>query len=259
MILTYLAISVFGLIILYFFLKFFFSKKKKQTNEIPKHWHVLLHDKVLFYKKLNKEEQLCFREQVQFFFNKINIESVGFELEELDELLVASSAVIPVFNFKNWSYSNIKTVLIYPDYFNEDLQFDIEATNKTIGGLIGNGRFENQMILSRKALHHGFLNKTDKGNTGIHEFIHLLDKLDGTVDGIPKVLLANENVLPWLELIHKKIEAINKDSSDIRSYGGTSKEEFFAVASEYFFERPMLLKRKHPELFRMLSDCFKKV
>jgi len=87
----------------------------------------------------------------------------------------------------------------------------------------------------------------------------LLDKLDGTVDGIPKVLLANENVLPWLELIHKKIEAINKDSSDIRSYGGTSKEEFFAVASEYFFERPMLLKRKHPELFRMLSDCFKKV
>ncbi len=54
------------------------------------------------------------------------------------------------------------------------------------------------------------------------------------------------------------MEAINNNKSDIRSYGGTSQTEFFAVASEYFFERPKLMKRKHPELYRMLEDCFQK-
>jgi Mlc titration factor MtfA (ptsG expression regulator) len=52
------------------------------------------------------------------------------------------------------------------------------------------------------------------------------------------------------------MEAINDNKSDIRNYGGTNEAEFFAVASEYFFERPDLLQRKHPELYKMLADCF---
>ena len=52
------------------------------------------------------------------------------------------------------------------------------------------------------------------------------------------------------------MENINNDTSDIRKYGGTSQAEFFAVASEYFFERPKLFKQKHPELYKMLSLCF---
>ncbi len=245
------------MLIVFYVLKLRSKKDKVEIKETPpEHWHDLLLENVMFYRKLNSDDQSYFRRQIQFFLNDVTIESVEFELEELDRLLVASSAVIPVFGFENWSYPNINTVIIYPDYFNEHLEFHSKAKGKNIGGLVGNGRFDNQMILSRRALHHGFSNKTDKGNTGIHEFVHLLDKLDGKVDGIPKALLNNKNVLLWLDLIHDKMEAINKDKSDIRNYGGTSKEEFFAVASEYFFERPMLLKRKHPELYKMLSNCF---
>ena len=53
------------------------------------------------------------------------------------------------------------------------------------------------------------------------------------------------------------MEAINDNHSDIRKYGGTNQAEFFAVASEYFFERPELLEKKHPELYEMLMKCFK--
>ena len=112
------------------------------------------------------------------------------------------------------------------------------------------------MILSRKALHHGFNNKSDKGNTAIHEFIHLLDKADGDIDGIPAALLDKQFTIPYLQLVHKEMEAINNDKSDIRNYGGTSEIEFLAVAGEYFFERPKLFKRKHPELYKMLEACF---
>ncbi|CAL2089756.1 conserved protein of unknown function [Tenacibaculum sp. 190524A02b] len=234
------------------------SKRKVEVAHIPipKHWEALLEEHVLFYKRLNKEDRIHFKKRMQAFLSYVTIHPVDFELEDLDILLVASSAVIPVFGFDNWNYPNIKKVIIYPDYFNEDLDYKAKAKNKNIGGLVGNGAFDNKMILSRRALHHGFANKTDKGNTGIHEFVHLLDKLDGSIDGVPEALLQNENISAWLDLVYEKMEAINKDRSDIRSYGGTSKEEFFAVAAEYFFERPMLLKRKHPELYKMLAQCF---
>ena len=57
--------------------------------------------------------------------------------------------------------------------------------------------------------------------------------------------------------MHRKMEEINNDESDIRNYGGTNKVEFFTVASEYFFERPDLMRRKHPDLYEMLVKCFR--
>ncbi len=53
------------------------------------------------------------------------------------------------------------------------------------------------------------------------------------------------------------IAIINKNQSDINPYGATNKAEFFAVASEYFFESPQLLQKKHPQLYDMLEQIFK--
>lgn len=235
--------------------------KKKKTIKfvVPEGWTSLLEQHVLFYKKLKTADKQRFVKKMGLFLGSVKIMGVDFELDDLDRILVASSAIIPVFRFDNWCYPNIKEVIVYPDYFNYNLEFNSKSKNRTIGGLVGTGVFKNKMILSRRALRHGFANKTDKGNTGIHEFVHLIDKLDGKIDGIPKALMKNESQLLWLNLIHEKMEAINEDKSDIRNYGGTSKEEFFAVAAEYFFERPKLLKRKHPELYKMLEDCFIKI
>jgi Mlc titration factor MtfA (ptsG expression regulator) len=52
------------------------------------------------------------------------------------------------------------------------------------------------------------------------------------------------------------MEAIRRDESDIRSYAATNQAEFFAVSSEYFFSRPKLMRRKHPEIYKMLNLCF---
>lgn len=255
---SYIIVISILLIVLFIGLK---PKKKRKLIPldkvvIPEHWHQILVENILFYKKLTKNEQHFFRAKMVRFLESTNIEAIHFELEELDTLLIGASAIIPVFRFPNWNYNNLSTVLIYPDYFDEDLQFSNTSKGKNIAGLVGTGRFENQMILSRKALHHGFSNKTDKGNTAIHEFIHLLDKADGVTDGIPNVLLDKQYTIPYLQLVHQKMEQINADDSDIRNYGGTSQIEFLAVAGEYFFERPKLLKRKHPALYEMLESCF---
>ncbi len=57
-------------------------------------------------------------------------------------------------------------------------------------------------------------------------------------------------------MVQKKIKQMTEEASDINPYGATNQAEFFAVVSEYFFERPDLLESKHPELFRMLTTIF---
>lgn len=234
----------------------FMLSRKRKPQPFPPSWTSILDKEILFYKELSPEKQAYFRKRMMAFLAEVNVEAVQFELTDRDRVFVAASAVIPIFNFGDWHYNNLDTVLIYPDYFNADLEFHSESEDRTIGGMVGTGQFENHMILSRKALDFGFSNKTDKGNTAIHEFVHLLDKMDGNTDGIPEYLLGKENIAPWLKLIHREMEAIHNDESDIRKYGGTSETEFFAVAAEYFFERPDLFKRKHPELYKMLEVCF---
>lgn len=243
-------------VILLFAIHFYRKAKRHSVKAFPEDWHKLLMANVLYYKNLSKGRQLVFQQKMMQFLSEVYIDGVQFELEELDKILVAASAVIPVFGFEEWHYTNLSGILLYPDNFNEDMQFSSKDNSRNIGGIVGNGRFEKQMILSKKALYNGFNNTTDKSNTGIHEFVHLIDKLDDRTDGVPERLLEHQYAIPWLNLIHKGMEAINDNHSDIRNYGGTNQAEFFAVASEYFFERPDLLKKKHPELYKMLVKCF---
>ena len=143
---------------------------------------------------------------------------------------------------------------LYPAMFNED--FQTEGKGRRTLGMVGTGFMEGKMILSKPALHHGFSNESDKKNTAIHEFVHLIDKSDRIIDGIPSLLLEKQYTIPWLDLINQNIEAIYENKSDINPYGATNRAEFFAVISEYFFERPQLLKRKHPELYKVLEEIF---
>lgn len=230
--------------------------QKRPVESFPDSWKSLLDENVLFYRELSTSEKKRFRKRMMQFLSEVYIEAVDIKLEDLDKVLIAASAVIPVFGFKEWHYNNLSGIIIYPDNFNGDLEFETQNGKSVIAGLVGSGRFEKQMILSRKALRHGFENDTDKGNTSIHEFVHLIDKMDGETDGVPERLLQRQYITPWLKLMHEEMEAINDDKSDIRQYGGTSEVEFLAVASEYFFERPDLFKRKHPELYDMLEKCF---
>lgn len=232
------------------------NSKPKVITSFPAEWERLLQEHVRFYRNLSAEKQPQFRKRILEFLSEVYIDGVQLEISDLDKLLIASSAVIPVFGFKEWHYHNLTGVLLYPDYFDEDMQFADTDKDRNIGGLVGSGRFERKMILSRKALYAGFDNTTDKNNTGIHEFAHLIDKMDGATDGIPEQLLGHQYVIPWVDLMHKTMEEINDDESDIRKYGGANQAEFFAVVSEYFFERPDLLKVKHPELYKMLQACF---
>jgi len=251
-----IAVIVGVLLFLVFGKKNYFqtSNFKKVDTTFPTEWRTILIQKVTFYHALSPVDKGRFEKEVHYFIANYRITGINTTVETVDKILVAASAVIPIFGFDNWHYTHLYEVLLYPSAFNE--KFETAGAGRSILGMVGTGYMEGKMILSKQALHHGFSNETDKKNTAIHEFVHLIDKADGTIDGIPEALLEKQYAIPWLDLINKKMDEIYADTSDINPYGGTNREEFFAVTSEYFFERPKMLSQKHPELYGLLKQVF---
>ncbi len=232
-------------------------KKKKPQGVVPfpETYRKLLREHVDFYNALDEVKKIDFENRLQFFLSGVRITGVKTTVEEIDKVLIAAGAIIPIFGFQGWEYINLHEVLLYPGSFNNT--FNQEGADRNTLGVVGTGPYQNIMILSQYDLREGFANKTGKNNTAIHEFVHLVDKTDGAVDGIPEFLLSKQYVLPWLDLMHREIKAIMDNRSDINPYGATNTAEFFAVAAEYFFERPDLLQINHPELYSLLVTIFR--
>jgi Mlc titration factor MtfA (ptsG expression regulator) len=226
---------------------------KKKT--FPENWRKILEDYVAFYRALSPEEKDRFETEIQIFLHETRVTGIKTEVDDLTMVLAAASAEIPVFSFPEWEYDNLGEILIYPGPFTKD--FRMEGPDRNVTGMVGTGVMQGMMILSKPALIGGFQNTSDKGNVGIHEFAHLLDSADGSYDGIPQAFLDNSFIETWLDIMHKETERIKNGDSKMNVYGATSKVEFFAVATEYFFEHPQAMQKEKPELYDLMMRIFK--
>lgn len=236
---------------------FFLMRKLRRRHRIlqqpfPESWQRILETEVAFYRALPSGSQERFRKEVQLFLAEKRISGIELELNDQDRILVAASAVIPVFPFPDWEYDNLSEVLVYPGSFNDEFAVDGNDTN--ILGMVGIG---SAMILSRPDLYRGFSRANDGQNVGFHEFLHKLDARDGEVDGIPAVLLDARRVDTWRQVLGKELERLRSGHSHLNPYGATNEAEFFAVAGEQFFEDPARLEQDHPDLYVMMREVFR--
>ena len=229
------------------------------AHEFPPAWRQILFEQVAFYVALTDNEKVRFEKQTQVFLARTRITGVQTEVDDNTRLLVAASALIPVFGFPDWEYRNLSEVLIVPDAW--QLQNDPAKEIKTLQGtLLGSVQgFQNQhyMRLSKASLEQGFRDAVDRQNVGIHEFAHLLDEADGVIDGLPKAALPPDLLLQWAAVVQREIAAIQTGKSEINPYAATNEAEFFAVVTEYFFEEPEKLQEHHPELYQLLTQAFR--
>ncbi|WP_345231143.1 M90 family metallopeptidase [Olivibacter ginsenosidimutans] len=230
------------------------NHKRKNAGIDKGYYEQLLAKHVLFYRKLAKAEKERFLDEVLQFLKEIRIEGIGTTVTDIDRILIGASAIIPIFAFPHWHYQHLTNILLYPDTFNEAFQF--QGAHRNTLGMVGEGYMNGQMILSKEALYKGFSVQAGDHNTAIHEFVHLIDKNDGSIDGIPENLLDRSYVIPWIHLMHQEMKKIQAGKSDIDAYALTNQAEFFAVVSEYFFEKPEKLHEHHPELYAMLTQLF---
>jgi Mlc titration factor MtfA (ptsG expression regulator) len=228
---------------------------KVMASPFPDQWEEGLFSHVFFYRALDEPQKSRFRNLVKVFIDEVPITGIRTDVDELTRALVAASAVIPIFGFDDWEYSGLGEVLIYPGAFGEDYRTDDGISRNTLG-MVGVGHLSGVMILSKPALIAGFTNAEDKRNVGVHEFAHLVDKADGSVDGIPAGI-PRETVEPWIRWVGEELRRDSKGGHHIDDYAYTNEAEYFAVLSEYFFEAPDVLEKKNPNIYRMLESMYR--
>lgn len=231
-----------------------FKPRRAAVAGMPEKYKELLQAYVPFYTHLDEEGQGSFETRVHQFLMAVRITGVNAVVEDLDRVLIGAAAVIPVFSIPDWEYINLREVLVYPGNFSAD--FDQQGHERTISGMVGTGPLQNVMLLTKWELRQGFLHAGTTHNTAIHEFVHLIDKMDGTLDGVPEILLERKYVPQWKDLLESTMESIRRGESDIDPYGATSPVECFAVISEYFFEQADVFRDRHPELYGLLQRIY---
>jgi Mlc titration factor MtfA (ptsG expression regulator) len=231
-------------------------RSKILAQPFPAEWEEVLLRDVVFYRTLEPDERVRFRRELQVFLGEKLITGIKTEVDTTTRVLAAASAIIPIFGFPEWEWDQISEILIYPSRFDQDFSIGDKGQHRTLG-MVGTGFMNRLMILVKPDLIQGFRNPGDKRSVGLHEFAHLVDKSDGAIDGLPGVGLDRKSIGPWIELVRRKMEEMRHGKSDINPYGLTNEAEFFAVVSEYFFERPGVMRRKHPELYAMLARVFR--
>jgi len=230
-------------------------RRRILAQPFPPEWEAVLQKEVVFYRSLNADGRSRFQRELQVFLAEKRVTGIKTTVDSTTLVLAGASAIIPIFGYPEWEWDQISEILVYPGRFGPDFEIEGEDGRNTLG-MVGTGVMNRVMILSKPDLLQGFRNPSDKRNVGLHEFAHLVDKSDGTVDGIPGVGLDRRTIGPWIELIRRKMKEIEAGDSDLNPYALTNEAEFFAVATEYLFERPELMRIKHPELFSHMQRIF---
>ena len=183
----------------------------------PPEWEGVLRKEVVFYRALDPEGQVRFRRELQIFLGEKRITGIKTPIDTTTLVLAGASAIIPIFGYPQWEWDQISEVLVYPGRFGRDFEFK-EGNDRNTLGMVGTGSMNRIMILSKPDLLQGFRNPSDKRNVGLHEFAHLVDKSDGTIDGVPAIGLDRRTIGPWIELIRRKMREIEAGDSDLDRY-----------------------------------------
>ncbi|MEP6946109.1 MAG: zinc-dependent peptidase [Acidobacteriota bacterium] len=225
---------------------------RTMEQPFPQQWEQTLESRVDFFTALSADEKERFRQLVKIFLSEVRVTGIGTEIDDTIRVLVAASAAIPIFGFRDWEYHRLGEVLVYPDSFGEEYQASDRAESNILG-LTGVHQLRGVMILSKPSLLAGFQTASGRNNVGIHEFAHLVE-IEELENGPPSEV-SWEAVDHWVRYVARELSH-PKNPASVRGYGYTNEHEFFAVLAEYFFKSPKSLEKMDPELYRTLEDMF---
>ncbi len=225
-------------------------RRRLARQPFPSAWRKVLEEEVGFYRQLDEGERRRFEREVRFFLDEQTITGPrGAPIDDTLAVLVAASAVVLVFGRPGHRYPKLRDIVVYDGAFDED--YSVRAS----GNILGMVHAQGPILFSARSLRSGFRGERDGRNVGYHEFAHVLDFDTGQVDGVPSFMPWSA-VAPWVKVMHAETAKVEKKRSLLRGYAATNEAEFFAVATEMFFERGAQLKAKHPELYQLLVEAY---
>ena len=249
--------------------RWFANRRRKKLMEapFPPEWEEIVRRNVAHYCMLDDAERAHLRSLIQIFIAEKYWEGAG-ELTLTDEIRVTISAqaCLLLLGLPHNYYQNVLTIIIYPStvvpprrklgFFETPL-----APVEDVHPIIGQAFHQGPVIIIWDAALHGGRHPELGHNVVYHEFAHKLDMLDGAADGTPP-LRDRAEYRDWvqtcsLEYLRLKHDAERGKKSFLNAYGATNEAEFFAVATEQFFDQPHLMIKHAPDLYRVLQEYYR--
>jgi Mlc titration factor MtfA (ptsG expression regulator) len=234
-------------------------REKLLTETFPQDWETILRTNVWQYETLAANDQAKLRNCLRIFVAEKHWEGcAGLELTDEIRVTVAGQACLLLLGFDGFYFDHVETVLIYPGEF---LARDQRFRPQDVGERIGEAHHRGPVVISWEDARAAGRRHGDGTNVVIHEFAHQLDMLEGEADGVPPVANPDQR-RRWRAVIDREYDRLLRQSRRGRptlldDYGAHDEAEFFAVATETFFEAPVDFQSQYPRLYRLLADWYR--
>lgn len=248
-------------------LAFGFPKWRLQrvlARELDPQWRAILARNIPIYERMSGDLQHQLNKLVQqFLYQKKFVGCAGLEVDDEMRLTIAGQACLLLLNRHTRVYPALHTVLVYPSAFLVPRkQVDAAGVvSEARQDLLGESWSDGRVVLSWDHVQRGAQDWSDGQNVVLHEFAHQLDSESGNNNGAP-YLGSDTNYRTWSEVLSRdfanlQVDAMYRQHSVMDHYGATSPAEFFAVATETFFEKPWQMAERHGALFAELFKYYR--
>lgn len=238
-------------------------RRRAARRPFPAPWREVLRRRMPYFARLPADLQMQLKRRIQVFIaEKTFIGCAGLEVTDEMRVLVAAQACLLQLGPGAGGFRDTRQVLLYPG------AFVVDRPEPQANGLVHEGRRvmageswqQGQVILSWEDVLAGAADPGDGRNVVIHEFAHQLDQERGRASGAP-FLGRRERYVRWAAVMNAawqrlRQRALHGEPGVIDPYGAGEPAEFFAVASEAFFEVPHALAAEEPELYAELARFY---
>lgn len=225
-------------------------RRALKRRPLPEAWLGILEARAPFVRALPAPDRVRFLELLKLFvWEKHFLGAAGLEITDPHRVVIAAAAVRLVLRRGLGPYDRLTEIVVYPHAYRHP---DGQA-------VLGEAHAWGTVVLSWPAVVQGLANPADGHETATHEFAHVLDRGDGAFDGTPE-LGVFAAYAPWARIMSQHFLRLQARKAPerkvLRAYGATNEAEFFAVATEAFFEKPHQLEQRLPALYGLLADYY---
>jgi len=256
-----LLLAVLGLLWLFWWPGW--QRRRIMSRAFPPQWQQIMQDNLPYYARLPENLRKRLQQRILWFLHEKNFVGCGgLQLTDEMRVTIAAEACLLTLHQSGTGYASLRFIYLYPHAYqaphrNVD---DAGVVSEHIQQRLGESWHDGKVVLSWDDVRHGSSNFGDGENVVLHEFAHQLDQASGASNGAP-LLRNRQSHRHWAQVLASEFEALQQDARHghrtvMKYYGATNPAEFFAVASEHFYEQPDAMLKRHPELFAQLQEYY---
>lgn len=236
------------------------QREKVENYQFPSQWNTILEKNVPICARIPGEQLKRLKKCILVFLEEKVFEGCnGQEINDEVRVTIAAQACLLLLNGRSDFFPGVSTILVYPSSFLREDTASHGTVNEGERTLVGEAWKGDYVVLAWDHALSGSINARDAYNPVLHEFAHQLDVADGWFDGTPP-LPKGMQYSAWSSVLAEEFNALSEvyesgktQKEVLDEYATTNKAEFFAVATEAFFEKPQKLKEKQPKLYQQLQ------